>query len=135
EEVTLPLAEHRRRQGLAANTLMAEGSDWLLLQTTGEGRPQLRLQRFAEFSELHASLRSAWHDGGTLCCARSMEQRMADTLQQVYGSAVPSGPQRGFHDSLEKVSLTEFVVEGRQGDLFLADGDTERGWSLFHLGA
>lgn len=32
EEVTLPLAEHRRRQGLAADTSVAEGSHWLLLE-------------------------------------------------------------------------------------------------------
>jgi hypothetical protein len=32
EEVTLPLAGHRRRQGLAPDTLVAEGSHWLLLE-------------------------------------------------------------------------------------------------------
>lgn len=38
EEATEPLAEHRRRQGLAAGTVVAEGSHWLLLErdaTTG----------------------------------------------------------------------------------------------------
>ena len=134
EEVTLPLAEHRRRQGLAADMLMAEGSDWLLLQNADEGGRQLHLQRFAEFMELQTALKSTWCDGDTLCCARSMEQGMADTLQQGYGSNVSPDSQWGFHDSLETVSLTEFLVEGRQGNLFLADGDTERGWSLFHLG-
>lgn len=135
EEVTLPLAEHRRRQGLAAGMLMAEGSDWLLLQTAGEGGRQLHLQRFTAFVELQTALKSAWCDGDTVCCARSMEQPMADTLQQDYGSSTLPASQRGFHDSLETVSLAEFVVEGRQKNLFLADGDTERGWSLFHLGA
>ncbi|HSN18262.1 MAG TPA: beta-ketoacyl synthase N-terminal-like domain-containing protein [Gammaproteobacteria bacterium] len=33
EEVTLPLAAHRRRQGLSVDTVVAEGSHWLLLET------------------------------------------------------------------------------------------------------
>lgn len=135
EEVTLPLEQHRRRQGLATDTPVAEGSDWLLLQAAGEGHRQIRLERFAEFTGLQTSLGSAWHDGDTVCCFRSMDQRMADTLRQSYGSRVSSDPQRGFHDSLETISLAEFVVDGRQKNLFLADGDTERGWNLFHLGA
>ncbi|MGH8401435.1 MAG: hypothetical protein ACRESU_10080, partial [Gammaproteobacteria bacterium] len=135
EEVTLPLEQHRRRQGLAADMLVAEGSDWLLLQAADEGRRQLRLQRFAEFTELHAALKSTWHDGDTVCCARSMDQHMADALQQGYGGSASSDLQRGFHDSLETVALAEFVVDGRQGNLFWVDGDAERGWSLFHLGA
>ena len=32
EEATLPLAQHRRRQGLATDTPVAEGSHWLLLE-------------------------------------------------------------------------------------------------------
>ena len=39
EEVTLPLAEHRRRRGLPADAPVAEGSHWLLLgRDGGSGR-------------------------------------------------------------------------------------------------
>ena len=41
EEVTLPLAEHRRRQGLAVNTAVAEGSHWLLLEKDATTGPRI----------------------------------------------------------------------------------------------
>ncbi|HEY3644603.1 MAG TPA: hypothetical protein VGM16_04625 [Gammaproteobacteria bacterium] len=43
EEVTTPLAEHRRRQGLPADTAVAEGSHWLLLER--DAASGLRLER------------------------------------------------------------------------------------------
>ncbi|HEX5340287.1 MAG TPA: beta-ketoacyl synthase N-terminal-like domain-containing protein [Gammaproteobacteria bacterium] len=135
EEVALPLAHHRRRQTLAADVLLAEGSDWLLLQSAADGPRRLQVERFAEFAALRESLESAWHDGDSLHYAGSMERRMADTLQQDFDGNPPLDLRAGFHDSLEAARFAGFVAGAEPGDLFLADGNAERGWSLFHLGA
>lgn len=44
EECTFPLAEHRRRQGLASDVKMAEGSHWILIERGARANlPTLRL--------------------------------------------------------------------------------------------
>ncbi|MGA9852084.1 MAG: hypothetical protein WBR15_04060 [Gammaproteobacteria bacterium] len=135
EEATLPLAAHRQRQGLPADTPMAEGSHWLLLQSTATGAGSLELKHFAEFAELEGFLISAWHTGDRLCCARSMERGPADVLRHRFPPAVSPGPEQPFHDSLEAAWVTEFAASGNPGKLFLINGNSGRGWLLFHFGA
>jgi hypothetical protein len=49
EECALPLDEHRRRQGLQAEVMLAEGSHWILIERgRREDRPTLRLEKHAE---------------------------------------------------------------------------------------
>lgn len=96
EEATLPFAEHRRRQGLAPDTTVAEGSHWLLLEK----------------------------DAAT---GHRLERR--HVTQHAAAQAGP-GP---FHDSITGARLTEQLVKG--GDGLLADGDSVRGWELFHFRA
>lgn len=66
EEVTLPLAEHRRRQGLVPGVAVAEGSHWLLLEraaTTGHVLERTHVAQHQvtrpEFATFHDSIDAA----------------------------------------------------------------------------
>lgn len=135
EEVALPLGAHRLRQHLPENVTLAEGSHWLLLQSGASDSRSLDLKRFAEFEELEDFLESVWCAGDRLSCAASMENRLADRLRQDFAAGTLPDPDSAFHDSLEAAWLTAFAVGNGQGNLFLADGHRERGWTLFYLGA
>jgi len=61
EECALPLAEHRRRQGLASEIRVAEGSHWILLEPEPRsGCATLRIASFAASSTYEADL--PFHD-------------------------------------------------------------------------
>ena len=135
EEVALPLAEHRLRQHLPGDLTLAEGSHWLLLQPgTGDSR-SLELKHFTKFAALEDFLKSVWRTGDRLCCARSMEARVAGALRRDFDAGARPDPAAAFHDSLEAAWLAAFAASPEPGTLFLADGSPERGWSLFYLGA
>jgi len=110
EEATLPLAEHRRRQGLAADAAVAEGSHWLLLEKDTQTGRSLVLQ----------------HHGNSL--------GLEDALQRFSAERMPSQPAGPFHDSWSGAWVTGRVSVGA-GALLLVDGDATRGWDLFHFGA
>ncbi len=112
EEATLPLDEHRRRQGLAEGTPVAEGSHWLLLEKDVPRGRGLQSRRLATQVELDAALEKA---------------RGSATLMP---ATIP-GP---FHDSLGGAWVTERLSRDA-GEILLVDGDEIRGWDLFHFGA
>lgn len=66
EEVTLPLAEHRRRQGLPEDTPVAEGSHWLLLEPDVAAGHRLEREHVAQYevtpppAAFHDSIAGAW---------------------------------------------------------------------------
>lgn len=135
EEVTLPLAQHRLRHGLAADATVAEGSHWLLLEAGGDAGKALDLQRFREFSVLEAELGSRCRPADRLCLARSLEEAAAGKLWRRFPDAYSGDPAGAFHDNLEAAWVAEFAAGDAAGSLFLADGDHKRGFSLLHLGA
>ena len=49
EEATEPYAEHRRRQGLPADTVVAEGSHWLLLERDAAAGHRLEREHVARY--------------------------------------------------------------------------------------
>jgi len=112
EEATLPLEEHRRRQGLPADTAVAEGSHWLLLERdAGSGR-SLRAQHLIDPAEYAAALAAAEREGI---------------------ASLPAAPSGPFHDSWSGAWLTQ-RLQG-EGASLLTEGDEARGWDLFHFGA
>ncbi|MGH8307472.1 MAG: beta-ketoacyl synthase N-terminal-like domain-containing protein [Gammaproteobacteria bacterium] len=135
EEATLPLAAHRLRQGLPEDQPLAEGSHWLLLQSDMDGTRPIGIRRFVEFSGLEEFLQSNWNTGDRLCCAHGMESRMAGILQSRFLDSTPTDPDAAFHDNPEAVWVAEFAASNKSGKLFLVNGNSERGWSLLHLGA
>jgi hypothetical protein len=112
EEATLPLEEHRRRQGLAADTAVAEGSHWLLLEKDAASGRRLTMQHVTGATEYAAALEQARDEGDRLL------------------PAIPEGP---FHDSWSGAWLTQ-CLQGEKAVL-LTEGDATRGWDLFHFGA
>jgi len=112
EEATLPLEEHRHRQGLPADTAVAEGSHWLLLEKgAGSGR-SFRAQHLTDPADYAATLATAEHEGVGL---------------------LPVAPSFPFHDSWIGAWLTQ-QLQG-EGTVLLTEGDESRGWDLFHFGA
>ncbi|HEY1774103.1 MAG TPA: hypothetical protein VGH91_13025 [Gammaproteobacteria bacterium] len=109
EEATLPLTEHRRRQGLAEDRPVAEGSHWLLLERDAESGHSLESCRLGTAAGLDAAV------------AQTAERMPAEL----------SGP---FHDSLSGAWLTARLGAGAK-DLVLVDGDETRGWELFYFRA
>lgn len=134
EEVTLPLAAHRQRQGLAAGTPVAEGSHWLLLQTQAHGKRALHCTRCAEFAELESCLQCAWQPGDRLCCTRDLQPGTRAKLQEQFPTAPPVS-DTAFHDSVEAAWVTEFLTGRDSGSLYLVSGTQPRGWRLFHFRA
>ena len=110
EEATLPLAEHRRRQGLAENADVAEGSHWLLLEKGAEAGPSLEVKRHATAVGLEAAIHG------------------------LAAERLPSQATGPFHDSWSGAWVTA-RLSGGAGALSLVDGDAARGWDLFHFGA
>lgn len=135
EEATLPLPEHRLRQGLPDDMKMAEGSDWLLLEADAATGRQLQIERFIELSELEDYLNMTWRAGDRLCCARGMEHQAADSIRQCYAGISLPVPGEAFHDSLESEWFAGNAAGDEAANLFLVDGCKDSGWSLFHLGA
>jgi hypothetical protein len=135
EEATLPLMEHRLRREQPADSLAAEGSHWLLLEADGAAGKSIGLQCFGEIAALQAELDSQRHSGDRLHLARSLDAGSAGLLRQRFPDA-DSGDEKGaYHDNVEAAWVTEFLVSGVTGGLYLADGDARRGFSLLHLGA
>lgn len=134
EEVTLPLTAHRRRQGLPTGTAVAEGSHWLLLQTGAITTGFLAKQRFATLEEIAGYLKSVWRRGDRLLCTKQTESSTAAALQRQFADVSATDPNAPFHDSMEAVWVTEFVAAGTAGNLYLASGNPDRGWTLFHFG-
>jgi 3-oxoacyl-(acyl-carrier-protein) synthase len=134
EEVTLPLAEHRRRLGLEDGVPLAEGSHWLLLEAGGDGAHALSLQRHAELAALETALKAQARKRDRLCCAQAMEPSAAKRLKGGFPGTL-LGADGPYHEALEAAWVAEFLSGGATGGLFLVYGNPERGWSLFHFSA
>lgn len=130
EEVTLPLKEHRLRRGLPADSLVAEGSHWLLLENGAGPGKTVRTLRFEELAELEVWLK-AHHSAGDRA-HWILDGDMGARLQQPF---TKGGLDGGIHDNQQAIWVAEFLASGTPGSLFLAGGDPERGYSLLHLGA
>ena len=133
EEVTLPLAQHRQRLDLRDDAVVAEGSLWLLLEAHANApKGRLELQHYAEFTELQNRLHSTWRIGDRLQCALGMNDKYASRLRQNLADAGAPGFNSEYHNSLEAAWLTDFVAHTSNSNLFVASGDEQRGWTLFH---
>ncbi len=135
EEVVFPVSEHRLRQGLRDDVALAEGSHWFLLQADESGSRSMVTKRFVEYGALEVFLKSVWCVGDRLCCASMMGKTEADNIQSCYSVESMSDQFSAFHDSLEAAWLASCMMSHEKGKIFLIDGDSERGWSLFYFGS
>jgi hypothetical protein len=131
EECTLPLAQHRQRQGLAPGAPVSEGTHWMLLEAgeTAPGRP-LELRRFEALQGLSSHLSSALGPGDRLALGLGLGAGARKSLGQL-----PSyQPDLVFHDSHDAAVMGEFLRRAEKGRLYLASGDEDAGWELLSLG-
>lgn len=135
EEAAQPLKDHRRRQHLAADRPVAEGSHWLLLEQDAATGRALGVQRLADSEALQAALKDACHAGDRLTCASGMEAALRSALPEGFARAIHDDPGEAFHDSLDGARVTGALAAGLAGGLFLVEGEPERGYRLFHFGA
>jgi hypothetical protein len=137
EEGVLPLAEHRRRQHLSANTPLAEGSHWLLLDAHGTADvASLEQERYPTLGRLQSTLAARRHAGDRLLCAATVASADAARFRELAGGKQTySGNEWAFHDSISGARVTAFLAGRDSGSLFLVDGADETGWRLFHFRA
>lgn len=117
EEATLPLDQHRQRQRLPPDTLVAEGSHWLLLETDGDGGKSLRFLRFEGRMELDAYLHGYQ--------APSVRMRRAEVSGTAGG---------GIHANPQAASITGFLAADEAGTLLLVGRGAGEAYTLLHLG-
>ena len=134
EELTLPINEHRLRQSLSEDMEMAEGSDWMLLESDAVNGRELQVKHFTKLRELEDFLSSSWRAGDRLCCARGMEHQTVDSIRRRYDGIVLSDSDTAFHDSLESAWFIGNAAKNEPANLFLVDGGIDSSWGLFHLG-
>ena len=135
EEATQPLKDHRRRQHLAMERPVAEGSHWLLLEKDTTTGRMLGLQRFAEPEALQVAMKTVWRPGDRLVCVPGVEAALRGALQGGLPGTIPDDPQEPFHDSLDAAHVTAALTVGATGNVFLVEGEPERGYGLFHFRA
>lgn len=116
EEVTLPLDQHRQRQGLPPDTPVAEGSHWLLLEKDGDDGKPLCFLRLKDRAELDAYLHI--HQGPSVRIRRAEDSERAG----------------GTHDNLQAALLTGFLATDAAGTLLLVGRGAGEGYNLLHLG-
>ncbi len=132
EDVTLPLDQHRRRRGLPEDTLVAEGSHWLLLNKDGVSGKALRMEHFEAIAGLEAWLKDFYSAGDRVYWTLPAEQMtLAAGLQQ---QSMTGDAERGIHDNPQAGWVTEFVLSGASDSLFLIGMSAGAGYRLLHLG-
>ena len=134
EEVTLPLGEHRRRRGLPADTLVAEGSHWLLLEKNAASGKALRMLRLEGLVELEEWLKTHYRAGDRAYWTLDKDEAsIGARLQQLLATA---DADKGIHDNQQAAWTAEFVASGMPGSLFLigCEPESRRGYTLLHLG-
>lgn len=133
EEVNLPLDQHRLRRGLAADTKVAEGSHWLLLERDADGRKNLQLRRFDDLAEVEGYLQAHYRPGDRCHWTLEDDAEAITVMKQRFIGSTGGGD--GVHDCPQAAWVTQFVTGGAAGNLFLVGSRPERGYSLLHLGA
>lgn len=134
EEVTLPLDEHRRRRGLPADTLVAEGSHWLLLEKDAPRGKALRMLRLEGLIELEEWLKTYYRAGDRAYWTLGEDEAaIGARLQQPLATG---DTDEGIHDNQQAAWIAEFAASGAPGSLFLIGCGPEsgRGYTLLHLG-
>jgi len=117
EEATLPLDQHRQRQGLLPDTPVAEGSHWLLLEKYADGGKSLCSMKFKDRTGLDVYLHA--HQ------APSVRMQSAEDWGM-------SGD--GIHDNPQAALLTGFLAADEKGTLLLVGRGAGEGYTLLHLG-
>ncbi|HEV2110916.1 MAG TPA: hypothetical protein VGT99_06165, partial [Gammaproteobacteria bacterium] len=132
EEATLPLAQHRQRQGVPADTPVAEGSHWLLLEQDAVAGKPLRFLRFEGRAEREAYIDAHCTPSDYLYWTLNTDIPWVATAAQRF--PLDSDTQSGVHDSQQAAWVTAFLTGGMSGSLFVSDNVLSGSYTLLHLG-
>lgn len=114
EECVLPLDVHRRRQGLAPDAAMAEGSHWVLLENSNPGPkpggPSLELERLTETSAAAARLRELSLSRTPWALAHDTDPSREGSLRSALPPATRHAPALPFHDSRDAALLAGWLA-------------------------
>lgn len=134
EECTLPLEDHRRRQGLAGDVALAEGSHWILVGRGAGGVP-LTFERLDDRAQVESRMeasagsRTAWSFGHSVDRDLKAAWRKSLGRENLYEPALP------FHDSLDAAVMTHKMQSSESRSLCFASGNDRSGWSFLRIGA
>lgn len=134
EECPLPLADQRRRLQVDADTVLAEGSHWLLLGSAGDADTQsVTLQRFANADQLTGYLDTHGVSQALLGLGRTAAPELRVLLQQRGNTFIDiAAGDRPFHDSIEAAWLIGQLASGSIGEQVLVHGDLAGDGCLLH---
>lgn len=137
EECPLPVADQRRRLPVADDTVLAEGSHWLLLGSAPQTRQlSITLQRFDNAGALTRYLDMHLTKATAIGLGRSATPALGQLLDQ-RGARIVNVTESGlaFHDSIESAWLIgKLAVDGPR-DLMLVHGNLEGDGCLLHCRA
>jgi hypothetical protein len=146
EECALPLAEHRRRQGIEAIRPVAEGSHWFLLSPADDMKgndsenlgAELAISRFNTAAALLDTLVASWQEGDCYAAGSGIEANFSQQLIAKIPAAIALDIKLPFHDSPDAALLAAFTCSdifiGNKGRLQLISGSDENGWYLMCCG-
>ncbi len=117
EDVAGPVAWQRHRLGLAEDTVLAEGSHWLLLEkrAAGADEAELELSRWHDVPRLMRQLVDCHEVRLLASIPANVSAQISDTL----GPRLPPTETSPFHGSLDAAWMTGRLAEGLIGPLAL----------------
>jgi hypothetical protein len=119
EECPQPVADQRRRLGVKAETPLAEGSHWLLLEKGG-GPESLEAEFELQGEALLAALALRWRPEDAVAFGPSVPPELRAELARGRQEFTPAFP--GEHDSAAAAFVTDFLENKGDGRLHLVAG-------------
>lgn len=138
EEAPPPLADHRLRLKVGADTALGEGSDWFLIGRPAGGPPEatLALEHFDDSRALDQYLAERVNPAAAVCLGRLSSPETVDAVRGRFPrAAAADGLALPFHDSIEVAWLAGHVAAGGGGEAVLVGGGACDDVWLLHLGA
>jgi hypothetical protein len=136
EECSLPLAEHRQRQGIEDARRLAEGSHWFLLSCADCDNQELQLtvSRFNTCDAMLDTLAAQWQEGDRYATGSGILADFSQQLRARIPAALALNIDLPFHDSPDAALMGAFVSSGSDCDLHIISGDDANGWYLICCG-
>lgn len=134
EEAPLALADQRQRLPVAADTVLAEGSHWMLLAPCAPGNRQraIGLRRFADDEALQSCLPLHKAASISIGLSRTLAPASAQWVRRQLPQAVDiAGTTGPFHDSLEAAWFVEQAENAADDDVLLVNGAGADGCVLY----
>ena len=136
EECSLPLSEHRQRQGIEDTRSLAEGSHWFLLSCADDNSQglQLAVSRFNTSATMLDALAAQWQEGDRYATGSGILADFSQQLRARVPAALALEIELPFHDTPDAALLGVFASSGADYRLHVISGDDKNGWYLICCG-